>query len=166
MPEQLESEVFVVTEVVSIASEKVTKIDELISYEKKIGLHKQITFEKYFENIKSKSDQLNKLLKSIIDDSKVVAGYGAPAKATSLMHHFGLGAKVLKYIIDDSPLKQGMFTPGLHIPVYDRSKLYEDPPDFLIILAWNFSKNIISNNVEFSKLGGKFIVPLPDLKVV
>ena len=143
-----------------------SKINELISYEEKIGLHKQITFEKYFENIEIKSDQLNKLLKTIIDDSKVIAGYGAPAKATSLMHHFGLDAKVIKYIIDDSPWKQGMFTPGLHIPVYDRSKLYQDPPDYLVILAWNFSKNIISNNVEFSKLGGKFIIPLPTLEVI
>ena len=58
-----------------------------------------------------------------------------------------------------------MYTPGFHIPVYNRSKLYEFSPDYVLILAWNFSKNIISNNQDFSKIGGKFIIPLPELIV-
>jgi len=142
------------------------KVNELLCYENKLKLSKSNTYEKYFDNIEIKRNQLTKLLKTILNDSKVIAGYGAPAKATTLMHHFGLDSTVIKYIIDDSPLKQGMFTPGLHVPVYDRSKLYNDLPDYVIILAWNFSKNIISNNVKYSKLGGKFIVPLPTLKVI
>lgn len=141
-------------------------INELISLEKKHGLHKSETYKKYFNNIELKRRQLNDLLIKILNDSKVIAGYGAPAKATTLMYHFGIDSNVINYIIDDSPLKQGMYSPGLHIPVYDRSKLYDSPPDYVIVLAWNFSKSIISNNVKFSEIGGKFIIPLPELKVV
>lgn len=142
------------------------KINELISLEYKLALHKPNTYEKYFNNIELKSEKLNEFLKTILDDSKIIAGYGAPAKATTLMHHFGIDSKVIQFIIDDSPWKQGMYTPGLHIPVYDRSMLYQSPPDYVIILAWNFSENIISNNLKYSKLGGKFIIPLPELKVI
>ena len=141
-------------------------IDELLLLEEKCGLHLHETYNEYFNNIELKRYQLNKLLKKLINESKTIAGYGAPAKATTLMYHFGIDSKIIDYIIDDSPLKQGMYSPGLHIPVYDQSRLYKSPPDYLIILAWNFSKNIISNNSKFSKLGGKFIVPLPELKVV
>jgi len=141
-------------------------IDELLLLEEKCGLHLHETYNEYFNNIELKRYQLNKLLKKLINESKTIAGYGAPAKATTLMYHFGIDSKIIDYIIDDSPLKQGMYSPGLHIPVYDQSRLYKSPPDYLIILAWNFSKNIISNNSKFSKLGGKFIIPLPDLKVV
>ena len=69
---------------------------------------------------------------------KTVAGYGAPAKATTLMHHFGLGPEVIDFIVDDSPLKQGLYTPGHHIPVLSPAAIDERRPDYLLILAWNF----------------------------
>ena len=66
-----------------------------------------------------------------------------PAKATTFLYHFAIKPGVIDYIIDDSPLKQGLFTPGMHIPVYSSEKLYEKTPDYVFILAWNFAESII-----------------------
>ena len=82
------------------------------------------------------------------------------------MYHFGLNKDLIDYIVDDNPLKQGLYSPGLHIPVVDASRLYEDKPDYLLILAWNFSATIMKAHQNFLTSGGRFIVPLPELKVV
>jgi hypothetical protein len=73
---------------------------------------------------------------------------------------------MLDFIIDDSPLKQGLYSPGLHIPVLPSSALYEKNPDYILILARNFSDPIIKNHLSFSKAGGKFIIPLPEVLLV
>jgi hypothetical protein len=81
---------------------------------------------------------LHKLVHSLKKDGKVIAGFGAPTKATKLMTHFGLDDKVLDFIVDDNPLKQGLYTPITKIPVLSTEALYERKPDYVLILAWNF----------------------------
>jgi hypothetical protein len=81
------------------------------------------------------------------------------------MYHFGITKDLVKYIVDDNPLKQGLYSPGLHIPVVESSMLYEDKPDYLLILAWNFAESIMKKHESFLLSGGRFIVPLPELKV-
>jgi hypothetical protein len=97
-----------------------------------------------------------------------VAGFGAPAKATTLMYQFGLDAKDLDFIIDDSPLKQGLYSPGRFVPVIDSSVLNDAArrPDYLVILAWNFAQPIIKKHQPYHQAGGKFIVPIPQLQIV
>ena len=73
---------------------------------------------------------------------------------------------MLDFIIDDSPLKQGLYSPGLHIPVLPSSALYQRNPDYILILAWNFSDPIMKNNQAYSKTGGKFIIPLPKIEII
>ena len=97
---------------------------------------------------------------------KKIAAYGAPAKATTLMYHFGLTIDLVSYIIDDNPLKQGLYSPGLHIPVVSSSTLYTEKPDYLLILAWNFAESIVKKHESFLLGGGRFIVPLPELRVM
>ena len=82
------------------------------------------------------------------------------------MHHFGITKDLISFIVDDNPLKQGLFTPGLRIPVVDSNHLYEKQPDYLVILAWNFAESIMQKHENFLQLGGRFIVPLPELRVV
>lgn len=106
------------------------------------------------------------LLSGLKARGKRICAYGAPAKATTLMYHFGLDNNLLDYIVDDNPLKQGLYSPGLHIPIVDATRLYEDKPDYLLILAWNFSGAIMRAHQHFLTGGGRFIVPLPELKVV
>jgi hypothetical protein len=105
------------------------------------------------------------LLAGLRKEGSQISGYGAPAKATTLMYHFQLDASTLEYIVDDNPIKQGMLTPGLHVPIVSSDELARRTPDFLLILAWNFAEPIMAAHRDFSEGGGKFIVPLPDVKV-
>ena len=82
------------------------------------------------------------------------------------MHHFNISRQDIEYIVDDSPLKQNLFTPGYNIPVVSSKYLEKNPVDYLLILAWNFYDSIIEKQIDFSRNGGKFIVPLPKLKVI
>lgn len=82
------------------------------------------------------------------------------------MYHFGITKDIISFIADDNPLKQGLFSPGIHIPVVDANRLYEQRPDYLVILAWNFADSIMKKHKKFLTLGGRFIVPLPELRVV
>jgi SAM-dependent methyltransferase len=115
-------------------------------------------------------DRVGRALSSLIADlkkqGKRIAGFGAPAKATTLMYRFGLDGAAVDYIVDDSPLKQGLFTPGKHVPVVAWAHTAQAWPDYMVILAWNFSDAIIANHREYLDKGGHFIVPLPELRIV
>ncbi len=108
-------------------------------------------------------DALGKRLGGLRAEGRRIAGYGAPAKATTLMHQFNLGREQLDFIVDDSPLKQGLYTPGKEVPVLASTALAERKPDYLLLLAWNFAESIIDRCAEFRAKGGKIIVPLPEL---
>ena len=141
-------------------------VTQLLALEVALGLNSVQTllaFESKIDRIKSK---LAETLSEIRSQNKTIAGFGAPAKATTLMYHFGIGPETIDFIVDDSPLKQGLYSPGLHIPVVPTEEIYRRKPDYLIVLAWNFAESIIHNHQSFSENGGKFIVPLPAVRVI
>ena len=111
-------------------------------------------------------DEVISLLAGLRSAGKTIAGFGAPAKATTLMYHFGITKDIISFIADDNFLKQGLFTPGLRIPVVHASHIYEKQPDYIVILAWNFAESIMKKHENFLLTGGRFIVPLPELRVV
>lgn len=115
------------------------------------------------KDIKLLGYELREKLQAIKAQDKSIAIYGVPAKATTLMYALGIDEKMIDFAVDDAPLKQGTFTPGKHIPVLPTEAIYERKPDYLLILAWNFADSIIEKHKNF---GGKFIVPIPELKEV
>jgi hypothetical protein len=117
------------------------------------------------EKIHNLKRELNALLQNFKSQGKKIAAFGAPAKATTLMYEFDINSDIIDVVIDDSPLKQGLYTPGKHIPVVSSSYLYEQKPDVVVILAWNFADSIMKNHIEFMNRGGQFIVPIPRLQV-
>jgi SAM-dependent methyltransferase len=137
-----------------------------VAEEERLGLDKADTFRRFAADIKAVGDELKGLLARLKAEGKRIAGFGAPAKATTLMYHFGIGPELVDFIVDDSPLKQGLFTPGMHIPVLPSSAIAEKKPDHLVVLAWNFAPSIIAKNAAFREAGGRFIVPLPRVEVV
>jgi len=142
-------------------------VQDLISQEARLGLHGAQAYQKFFEQIQQRKSALTALLKERKAQGRKISGFGAPAKATTLMFHFGLGPDTLDYIIDDSSLKQGLYSPGHHIPIVPSSHL-DDPahrPDDVLILAWNFAEPIMAKHQAFRTQGGHFIVPLPEVKV-
>ena len=143
-----------------------SSVDQLILLERGAGLDQADTYRYFADNIDGLRRELRAVLDRVRVEGKTIAGFGAPAKATTLMHHFGLGSKDLMYVVDDSPLKQGLYSPGLHIPIVSAQELQKRPVDYLLILAWNFSQSIIEKNTRFSDAGGRFIVPVPKVEVV
>jgi len=139
-------------------------VDRLIALEEEMGLDRAETFRNFAADIDALGQRLKSLIADIKSEGRSIAGFGAPAKATTLMYHFGIGADELDFIVDDSPLKQGLYSPGTHIPVLAPDALYERKPDAVIILAWNFAETIMDKHSAFLEAGGRFIVPLPDLK--
>lgn len=141
-------------------------VDERIAHEERLGLNDPETLRAFAERIAGIGKQLVDLLRGFRDEGKRIAAYGAPAKATTLVYRFDLGPETIAFIVDDSPLKQGLYSPGKHIPVLPSSALIEQNVDYAVVLAWNFADSIIRNSEEYRRAGGRFVIPLPELKVV
>jgi SAM-dependent methyltransferase len=140
-------------------------VAEAIANEEKLGLDRAETFHQFGRNINSLKTDLGKLLRELKAKGKKIAGFGAPAKATTLMYHFGIGPDLIDFIVDDSPLKQNLFTPGQHVPVVPSSVMYAQKPDYVLILAWNFAAPILKSHRAYTDAGGHFIVPIPKLEI-
>jgi SAM-dependent methyltransferase len=141
-----------------------SSVGELVDLEKKMGLDKGETYRDFGARIDILKAELSNLLRMKKEEGRTIAAFGAPAKATTLMYHFGIGPDLIDFIIDDSPLKQGLYSPGMHIPIVPSSVMYDKKPDDIVILAWNFATSIMENHKAFQDQGGQFIVPLPQLE--
>ena len=140
-------------------------VAEAVACEEKLGLDRAATFKNFGANINQLKADLGKLLRQLKADGKKIGAFGAPAKATTLMYHFGIDRSLIDFIIDDSPLKQGLYSPGLHVPVLPASAIAQHKPDYLVVLAWNFADSIIKKHQPYLQGGGHFIVPIPKLEV-
>jgi SAM-dependent methyltransferase len=140
-------------------------VDEMEALERAAGLDSADTLRAFASDIARTGDELTSLLKGLKSRGYSIAAYGAPAKSTTLMYHFGLGGEVIDYIVEDNPLKHDLYTPGLHLPVVPVEALYDKRPDYVVVLAWNFAESIIANHQRYSEQGGRFIVPLPMMSV-
>jgi SAM-dependent methyltransferase len=140
-------------------------VNDRLAEEKELGLNRPEALLQFGDRITAVRDTVMGLLDDLRGRGAKVAGYGAPAKATTLLYHFGIEPETLEYIVDDSPLKQGLHTPGLHIPVLPATVLETQPVDCLFILAWNFADSIMENLKPFRAAGGQFLVPLPKPKI-
>jgi len=136
---------------------KQQSVKQFLEEEEKNKLHEISTLKNFSVKIENNKKDLINLIQKLKSNGKKIVGYGAPAKGNTLLNYFGIGTEILDYIVDDSPNKQGLFTPGKHIPVFSFDKLSVDPPDYILILAWNFSDPIMEKCSEFEN----FIVPVP-----
>ena len=141
-------------------------VQELLALEKLKELREEKTYLEYELRILENRAKLLSLLTGLKKSGKSIAGYGAPAKGNTLLNFFSIGRELLDYIVDDSPHKQGKHTPGKRIPVVASEGLIHNPPDYLLILAWNFAPSIIAKNEAFRKRGGKFIIPVPVPRII
>jgi len=140
-------------------------VESMIALEERQGIDQVETFIQFARRIDALRDTLGGVLSNLKSDGKRIAGYGAPAKATTLMYHFELGPEIIDFIVDDSPFKQGLYSPGLHVPVLPPEAIYEQEPDCLLVLAWNFTEPIMNKHRGYAEAGGQFIIPAPTIKV-
>jgi hypothetical protein len=106
------------------------------------------------------------LLRSLKAEGASLAGVSAPAKGMTLLNYCRIGPELLDFITEKSRLKIGRYTPGMHIPILPDSALVERGPDYALLLAWNFADEIIENLGEYRDKGGKFIIPIPEPRIV
>jgi hypothetical protein len=116
--------------------------------------------------VKRTKRELLKFLVAAKDAGKHVVGYGAPAKGNTLLNYCGVRGDFLDYTVDASPHKQGLYLPGTHIPVHAPEKIFETKPDYVLILPWNIKDEITEKMVGIKAWGGKFVVPIPAVKVL
>ena len=140
-------------------------VGEFLNKEKKLGLQNLETFLSFSKKVEKNKKDLTDLLTQLKKEKKVIAGYGATAKGNTLLNHFGIDSATIDFISDTTPLKQGLFAPGSHIPIYSR-ETWPQTPDYLLLLAWNYADAIIVKEKEYRDGGGKFIIPVPEVKIV
>jgi hypothetical protein len=138
----------------------------VLSREAELRLAEPATWKGFVERVSRIRQDLPKLVADLKAKGKRVIGYGASAKGNTLLNTSGLGARDLDYIIDNTPFKQGKVAPGSWIPVRPPEALLADQPDYALLLAWNFAPEIISREQEYQKRGGRFIVPIPEPRIV
>lgn len=138
-------------------------VERLLREEEAMGLTQLQTLRRFAAAARGIRTDLRKRLTELKSSGKTVAGYGAPAKASTLMAYLQLGPKDITYIADRSTLKQGRLTPGTHIPIVSPERLLQDQPDYVLLLAWNFADEIIAQLADYRARGGRFIIPVPQV---
>ena len=141
-------------------------VAEFIEKEHQDGYHDVAVYKAWNREIDALIADLKPKIGAIRASGAKVAGFAASAKGNTLLNACGFGPDTIEYIVDDTPEKIGRFSPGTGIPIVDRSRLAVDPPDYLVILAWNFAREIIAGTADFSAAGGKYIIPIPAFKIL
>jgi SAM-dependent methyltransferase len=140
-------------------------VSEQVSKETVFGLPTSEPYQACHKALKKVKTDLHDLISPWKKNGSVVAGYGASVGVTTLLYQFELG-KALDFLVDDNPIRQGLFSPGQHIPVFASSDLYSRTANYVVVLAWAYLDPIMKKHAEFAKKGGQFIVPLPSVRVV
>jgi SAM-dependent methyltransferase len=142
-------------------AEPAPSVEVTLAAEREARLTHRATYDAFASRVDRIGLELNRLLAELRASGRTIAGYGAPAKGTTLLNYFRIGPDSLDFLVDRNPLKQGLLSPGMAIPVLPPEAVFTRRPDYLLVLAWNFFDEIRAQMSEFEAQGGRWIVPLP-----
>ena len=129
------------------------------------GLTTKKVYEKFRQSCKKSKTKILELISEIKDNGKSLVGYGATAKSSTLINYCGLTNKHIDYICDSTPAKQGLYSPGAHIPIVSPKNFTKKYPDYSILFAWNHKKEILKKEIGYLKQGGKWIEYIPNIVI-
>ncbi len=141
-------------------------VQSLLAYEHVKNWDTPAPYREFAGRAQRVRDELLALLRSLKAGGKRIAAYGAPAKGNTLLNYGQIGSDLVEYAAERAPLKVGLFTPGMHIPVVAESEAMTNPPDYFLLLPWNFADELLTRNRAYRERGGKFIIPIPSPSVV
>jgi hypothetical protein len=142
------------------------RVNALLAHERAIGFEDIGTYARFAARVHRTKRQLLSFLIECKETGAKLCGYGAPGKGNTLLNYCGIGTDFLDFTVDRNPYKHGLYTPGVHIPIYPVSAIDEARPDYLLILPWNLKDEIIAQMRHVSGWGCKFIVPIPSVDVI
>lgn len=138
----------------------------LMNLEREQGITTLSYYNDFGKRVESLKVALHSMLTKLKSENKTIAAYGAAAKGSTMINYVDIGTELIDFVVDRNTYKHGKYMPGKHLPVFPTEKLLESQPDYVLILAWNFSEEIIAQQQEYRKKGGKFIIPVPSPTVV
>ena len=141
-------------------------VTALLREEEQLGLTRVDYYRDFGARIASVRDRLMSMLRDLKASGKRIAGYGAPAKGCTLVNYFGIDTSLVPYLVDKNAFKQGRYMPGTRQPIHAPEKLMQDRPDYVLILPWNFSEEILAQQAQFRAAGGRFVIPIPEPRIV
>lgn len=148
-------------------SKKITNnVRDLLKKEETAGIFDLNTYYNFSEKVKLTKRKLLQFLIQAKNNGKKIVGYGAPAKGNTLLNYCGIRTDFLDYTVDRSPHKQNKYLPGTHIPIKHPDNIKDDRPDYVLILPWNIKDEIMEQMSFVREWGGKFIVPIPEIRII
>jgi SAM-dependent methyltransferase len=137
------------------------RLTATLAEERSTGLGSHSYYADFGQRVEQLREDLMKILNSAIAEGKTVAAYGAAAKGATMLNVMGITNELVPYVVDRNTYKQGRYMPGTHQLIRDTDVLVSDPPDILLILAWNFAEEIMSQQQAYADNGGQFLIPVP-----
>lgn len=144
----------------------ISSVDEYIKKEEAFGLYDTERLKRFADEVKAQRIALIGMLQDLKRSGKRIVAISTPAKGNTLLNYCNIDGAYLEYATEKSALKVGKYTPGTLLKIEPDAKLLSDQPDYALILAWNFAKEIMANNEEYKKRGGKFIIPIPKPRII
>jgi len=141
-------------------------LEKLMAEERQLGMHTEAYYERFADRVAGVREKLRALVAACREEGATVAAYGAAAKGATLLNYAGLDHRDIAYVVDRNTHKQGKLMPGVKLPIRAPEVLVEERPEYLILLAWNFADEIMAQQAGYALAGGKFIVPVPEPRVV